>query len=277
LEVRYTPDSESYKKMNSDELRKYFLIDNLFIPGEIELVYTDVDRAIIGSVVPTNSPLKLMGSKKELASEYFAERREVGIMNIGAVGKIKAGKDEYIIQNKEALYIGRGTKEIEFFSNDQSNPAKFYIISYPAHKELPSKSIKLGEAESVSLGQLENSNKRTIHKFILPSKLETCQLVMGLTELEQGNVWNTLPPHSHQRRTEIYMYFNLKEDSVVFHFMGEAKETRHIVVRNQQIVISPSYSIHSGVGSQNYSFIWAMGGENQEFDDMDWVSINEIQ
>ena len=277
MEVRYTPDSESYKKMNSDELRKYFLIDNLFIPGEIELVYTDVDRAIIGSVVPTNSPLKLMGSKKELASEYFAERREVGIINIGAVGKIKAGKDEYIIQNKEALYIGRGTKEIEFFSNDQSNPAKFYIISYPAHKELPSKSIKLGEAESVSLGQLENSNKRTIHKFILPSKLETCQLVMGLTELEQGNVWNTLPPHSHQRRTEIYMYFNLKEDSVVFHFMGEAKETRHIVVRNQQVVISPSYSIHSGVGSQNYSFIWAMGGENQEFDDMDWVSINEIQ
>ena len=277
MEVRYTPDSESYKKMNSDELRKYFLIDNLFIPGEIELVYTDVDRAIIGSVVPTNSPLKLMGSKKELASEYFAERREVGIINIGAVGKIKAGKDEYIIQNKEALYIGRGTKEIEFFSNDQSNPAKFYIISYPAHKELPCKSIKLGEAESVSLGQLENSNKRTIHKFILPSKLETCQLVMGLTELEQGNVWNTLPPHSHQRRTEIYMYFNLKEDSVVFHFMGEAKETRHIVVRNQQVVISPSYSIHSGVGSQNYSFIWAMGGENQEFDDMDWVSINEIQ
>jgi 4-deoxy-L-threo-5-hexosulose-uronate ketol-isomerase len=277
LEVRYTPDSESYKKMNSDDLRKYFLIDNLFHAGEINLVYTDVDRAIIGSAIPTKSPLKLMGSKKELASEYFAERREIGIINIGAAGKIKTDKDEYILQNKEALYIGRGTKEIEFYSNNKSNPAKYYLISYPAHKKLPCKLIKFNEAESVSLGLQENSNKRTIHKFILPSKLETCQLVMGLTELEPGNVWNTLPPHSHQRRTEIYMYFNLEEDSVVFHFMGEAKETRHLVIRNQQVVISPSYSIHSGVGSQNYSFIWAMGGENQEFDDMDWISLNEIQ
>jgi 4-deoxy-L-threo-5-hexosulose-uronate ketol-isomerase len=277
LEVRYTPDSESYKKLNSDELRKYFLIDNLFKPGEIGLIYTDVDRAIIGTAIPVKNSLKLMGSKKELASEYFAERREIGIINIGGSGKIKADKNDYLLKNKEALYIGRGTKEIEFFSEDASLPAKFYLISYPAHKELPCKQIKFNEAESINLGQQENSNKRTIHKFILPSKMETCQLVMGLTELEPGNVWNTLPPHSHQRRTEIYMYFNLKEDSVVFHLMGEARETRHLVIRNQQVVISPSYSIHSGVGSQNYSFIWAMGGENQEFDDMDWISINEIQ
>ena len=277
MEIRYTPDSESYKKMNSDELKKYFLIDTLFTTGKIELVYTDVDRAIIGSAVPAENSLKLMGSKKELASEYFAERREIGIINIGGSGKIKADKKEFTLQNREALYIGRGTKEIEFFSNDISLPAKFYLISYPAHKELPCKQIKFSEAESVKLGQPENSNLRTIHKFILPSKVETCQLVMGLTELEQGSVWNTLPPHSHQRRTEIYMYFNLKENSVVFHLMGEAKETRHLVIRNEQVVISPSYSIHSGVGSQNYSFIWAMGGENQEFDDMDWISINEIQ
>jgi 4-deoxy-L-threo-5-hexosulose-uronate ketol-isomerase len=277
LEVRYTPDSESYKKMNSDELRKYFLIDSLFTAGKLELVYTDVDRAIIGSAVPLQNSLKLLGSKKELASEYFAERREIGIINIGGSGKVKADKNEFFLQNREALYIGRGTKEIEFYSDASDHPAKYYLISYPAHKELPSKQIKFNEAESVKLGQLENSNQRTIYKFILPSKLETCQLVMGLTELETGNVWNTLPPHSHQRRTEIYMYFNLKDDSVVFHLMGEAKETRHLVIRNEQVVISPSYSIHSGVGSQNYSFIWAMGGENQEFDDMDWISINEIQ
>jgi 4-deoxy-L-threo-5-hexosulose-uronate ketol-isomerase len=277
LEVRYTPDSESYKKMNSSELRKYFLINNLFTPDKIEMVYTDVDRAIVGSAVPIKNNLKLLGSKKELATEYFTERREIGIINIGGTGKIKTEKEEYVLDNKEALYIGRGTKEIEFSSSNSANPSKFYFVSYPAHKELPSKLIRFNESESVILGKLENANKRTIHKYILPSKVETCQIVMGLTELESGSVWNTFPPHNHQRRTEIYMYFNLEDDSVVLHLMGEAEETRHLIIRNQQAVISPSYSVHSGVGSQNYSFIWAMGGENQEFDDMDWIEISQIQ
>jgi 4-deoxy-L-threo-5-hexosulose-uronate ketol-isomerase len=277
LEVRYTPDSVGYQRMTSEELKKYFLIDNLFTPGKIELVYTDVDRAIVGSALPMKENLKLLSSKKELAAEYFTERREIGIINIGGTGKIKADNVEFLLNCKEALYIGRGTKEIEFSSNNSEEPAKFYLVSYPAHKSYPCKHIKFQDAESVTLGNPGNANVRTINKFILPSKLETCQLVMGLTELAPGSVWNTFPPHSHQRRTEIYLYFNIHEDAVVFHFLGEYDETRHLAIRNQQAVISPSYSIHSGVGSNNYSFIWAMGGENQDFDDMDGIDIKKIQ
>lgn len=277
MEIRYTPDPESFKMMDTEELRESFLIDNFFNKGKIELIYTDVDRAIIGSAVPLKEPLKLKSSKKELASEYFTERREIGVINIGGAGKIKADKNEFLLAKKEALYIGRGTKDIEFKSNNPEEPAKFYLVSYPAHKSYPCKQIKFHEAESVTLGNPENANVRTINKFILPSKLETCQLVMGLTELAPGSVWNTFPPHNHQRRTEIYLYFNMQEDSLVFHLLGEFSETRHLVIRNQQAVISPSYSIHSGVGTRNYSFIWAMGGENQDFDDMDWIEVNKLQ
>jgi 4-deoxy-L-threo-5-hexosulose-uronate ketol-isomerase len=277
MEVRYTYNPDYYKKMNSEELRNNFLVESLFRPGELNLVYTDVDRSIIGSAIPLNNELALTGSKKETASEYFLERREAGIINIGPKGLVKVDGIEYILENKDCIYIGKGAKEIKLKSDDKNNPSRFYIVSYPAHKEFPVKRVKYADAEKQVLGAAENSNKRVINKYILPGKVESCQLVMGLTELESGSVWNTFPPHTHQRRTEIYLYFNLNEDSMVFHFMGEENETRHIIVRNNQAVISPSFSIHSGVGSSNYSFIWGMGGENQVFDDMDWLSLKDIK
>jgi 4-deoxy-L-threo-5-hexosulose-uronate ketol-isomerase len=277
LEIRYTYNPDYYKGMNSEELRNNFLVDSLFKSGELNLTYTDVDRSIIGSAVPLNNELSLVGSKKETASDYFAERREVGIINIGSSGSIIVDNNVYQLESKDCLYIGKGAKEIKFKSKDPASPSLFYIVSYPAHKEYPVKLIRYSDSEKQYLGSIENCNKRVINKYILPGKVESCQLVMGLTEIESGSVWNTFPPHTHQRRTEIYLYFNIKEDAMVFHFMGEVNETRHIIVRNKQAVISPSFSIHSGVGSSNYSFIWGMGGENQVFDDMDWLNLKNIK
>jgi 4-deoxy-L-threo-5-hexosulose-uronate ketol-isomerase len=277
MEVRYTYNPDYYKKMSSEELRKNFLVDSLFKPDELTLIYTDVDRSIIGSAVPVDNILDLKGSKKETASEYFLERREAGIINIGNTGTVAVDGIKYVLQNKDCLYIGKGAKEIKFSSDDKANPASFYISSYPAHTEYPVKLVKYEDAVKQSLGSSANCNKRVINKYILPGNVESCQLVMGLTELESGSVWNTFPPHTHQRRTEIYLYFDIKENSMVFHFMGEENETRHILIRNKQAVISPSFSIHSGVGTSNYSFIWGMGGENQVFDDMDSLNLENIR
>jgi 4-deoxy-L-threo-5-hexosulose-uronate ketol-isomerase len=277
VEVRYTYNPDYYKKMSSEELRQNFLVDTIFKPGELSLIYTDVDRSIIGSAVPTDNSLDLKGSKKETASVFFLERREAGIINIGSKGSVIVDGFEYILENKDCLYIGKGAKEIKFNSSDSQNPARFYISSYPAHKEYPTKLVKYVDAVKQSLGSVENCNKRVINKYILPGNVESCQLVMGLTELETGSVWNTFPPHTHQRRTEIYLYFDMKDESMVFHFMGEENATRHIIVRNYQAVISPSFSIHSGVGSASYSFIWGMGGENQVFDDMDSLNLKNIR
>lgn len=277
MEVRYTYNPDYYKGMSSEELRNNFLVESLFKPGEMNLIYTDVDRSIIGSAVPMAKELSLVGSKKETASEYFAERREVGIINIGAKGSIKVDGILYALGNKDCLYIGKGAKEIKLHSDNPADPSLYYIVSYPAHKELPVKLIRKSDAIKQALGSIEQCNKRVINKYILPEKVESCQLVMGLTEIESGSVWNTFPPHTHQRRTEIYLYFNIKNDSLVFHFMGEEGDTRHIVVRDKQAVISPSFSIHSGVGTSNYSFIWGMGGENQVFDDMDNVNLKNIK
>jgi 4-deoxy-L-threo-5-hexosulose-uronate ketol-isomerase len=277
MEVKYFPDPEGYKRLTTGELRKIFLIEKLFTNGEIDMVYSSVDRAITGSAVPGGSGLKLTSSKKEMASEYFTERREVGIINIGEEGSIIADGKKYIMNNKDGLYIGRGTREIEFLSTNKDKPALFYFSSYPAHKEYPVAHLKFSGAEPAKLGSLKTANQRTIYKYIHPKGIKSCQLVMGLTELEEGSTWNTMPVHTHQRRSEVYMYFNLDDDSCLFHFMGTPDETRHIVIRNMQAVISPSYSIHSGVGTQNYSFIWSMGGENQDFDDMDWVQMKEIK
>ena len=277
MEVRYSPDHIGIKRMTTGELRKTFLIDSLFVPGKVEMVYSDIDRSITGSAVPLENPLKLLASKKEMASEFFAERREIGIINIGGAGKINVDGKTYSMELKDGLYIGRGTKEIEFESSNPKLPAKFYFSSYPAHKEYPCVQIKFGETQQNKLGSEKNANKRTIYKYIHEKGVRSCQLVMGLTELEEGSNWNTMPVHTHQRRSEVYMYFNLSEDSCLFHFIGEPDETRHIVVRNGQAVFSPSYSIHSGVGTQNYSFIWSMGGENQDFDDMDWVEMKDLK
>ena len=277
MEVRYSPDPANFKKMASEELRKAFLIDSLFQQGKVEMVYSDIDRSITGSAVPVENGLKLIASKKEMAADYFTDRREVGIINIGDKGFINVDGAKNTMEHKDCLYIGRGAKEIEFLSSDPAKPAMFYFSSYPAHKEYPAKHLKFSDAEPARLGSVKNANKRTIYKYIHEKNVKSCQLVMGLTELEEGSNWNTMPVHTHQRRSEIYMYFNLSEDSCVFHFLGEPDETRHIVVRNGQAVLSPSYSIHSGVGTQNYSFIWSMGGENQDFDDMDWVKMENLK
>jgi len=276
MEIRFTTDNTSYKKMTTEELKKLFLIDKLFHENEVYMLYSDVDRSITGSTVPTNDKLKLLSSTKEMAAEYFLQRREIGIINIGGDGLITADEKVFSLAYKDALYIGKGTKEIDFASIRPEQPAKFYFVSYPAHMEYPTVHRKFSEAESVQLGSQKDANKRTIYKYIHPNGIKSCQLVMGLTELDEGNVWNTMPVHTHQRRSEVYMYFNMKEDAVVLHVFGEPNETRHFILRNGQAVISPSWSVHSGVATQNYSFIWGMGGENQDFDDMDWVPMNEL-
>jgi len=277
MEVRYSPDKEGFKKFSTKELRKSFLIENLFVKNKIPMVYSEIDRSITGSAVPVGKALKLTASKKEMAADYFAQRREIGIINIGGKGTITIDKKKYSMNNIDAIYIGRGSKNISFQSTNSKKPAMFYFVSYPAHTEYPTKQVKLENAESVNLGSVKDSNKRTIHKYILPGKVDTCQLVMGLTMLEEGSVWNTMPAHTHQRRSEVYMYFGLRKDSIVVHMLGEAEETRHVIVRDKQAVLSTSWSMHAGAGTQNYSFIWAMGGENQEFDDMDWIPTEKLK
>ncbi|MGB2866820.1 MAG: 5-dehydro-4-deoxy-D-glucuronate isomerase, partial [Bacteroidota bacterium] len=258
MEVRYTTDPRTFDRFTSDEVRNMFLVDKLFEAGKIFMMYSDVDRSITGSAVPTAGALKLQSSKKEMAADYFCERRELGIFNIGGEGMVKADGKEYPMARKDGLYVGRGTKEVEFSSLDKKKPAEFYFVSYPAHENLPTVHAKIASVEHSKLGEAKDANKRTINKFIHPKGMKSCQLVMGLTELEEGSVWNTMPVHTHMRRSEIYMYFDLADNAVLFHFMGEPNKTRHIVLRNKQAVISPSWSIHSGVATQNYSFIWAM-------------------
>ena len=276
MDVRCSTDPKGFRSMSTEELRKSFLIENLFVPGEIPMVYSDIDRSITGSAVPANAPLKLLGTKKEMAAEYFAERRELGVINIGAEGIVRVDGKEYPMAYKDALYIGRGVKEIVFSSRESDKPAMFYFVSYPAHKEFPTTHAKFSDAEPVRLGSVKDANKRTIYKYIHPNGIKSCQLVMGLTELEEGSVWNTMPPHTHQRRSEVYMYFNLDPNAMVIHLMGQPEETRHIIMRNRQAVLNPSWSIHAGGGTQNYTFIWAMGGENQVFDHMDGVTVKDL-
>lgn len=276
MEMRYVPDPVRYRRMDSSELREAFLIHGLFLPGAISLFYFDVDRMIVGSVVPGREPLRL-DAPKALSCSFFTERREIGVLNIGGKGKISADGKIYELENKDALYIGKGVREIVFFSEDPKTPAKFYLLSYPAHQAFPTQKIKRTEADSVHLGKPELANERTIHKLIHPGKLPTAQIVMGFTELKSGSVWNTMPPHLHGRRMEVYLYFDMDQNTRVFHFMGLPEETRHLVVANEQAVISPSWSIHSGVGTGPYRFCWGMGGENQDFDDLDSIPMEVLR
>ncbi len=277
MEVRYSPDMNGFKRMTTEELRSSFLIDNLFRVNEVPMVYSDIDRSITGSAVPSGKRLRLTASKKEMAADYFCERREAGIINIGSRGSVFVDGREYLMENKDGLYIGRGAKEVEFSGEDPASPPKFYFVSYPAHKKYPAKKISFAEATERKLGSAADANKRIIHQYIHPGTMETCQLVMGLTELEEGSVWNTMPAHTHQRRSEVYMYFNIGPESFVVHLNGTHDETRHIIIRNEQAVLSASWSLHSGCGTKNYSFIWAMGGENQVFDDMDHIPMTELK
>jgi len=270
MQVRNPISPNEAKKFDTAQTREAFLIEDLFKTGEVSMTYSHIDRIISGGAVPSDKPLKLEAGK-EIGAEFFLERRELGVINIGAAGSISVDGKEYKLDTRDGMYIGKGAVEITMASVDPDNHAKFYFLSAPAHAHYPTKKISLSEAKQVHLGDRSESNVRTIHQYIHPAVLETCQLVMGMTILEKENVWNTMPAHTHDRRMEVYLYFNLPEDAVVFHYMGEPEETRHIVVRNEQAVISPSWSIHSGVGTTNYTFIWGMVGENQTFNDMDHV------
>jgi 4-deoxy-L-threo-5-hexosulose-uronate ketol-isomerase len=276
MEVRYSPDEKGFKRMTTEELREKFII-TLFEKDKIPMVYSDIDRSITASAVPVKKQLELKASKKEMAAKYFTERREVGVINIGGKGSILVDGKTYKMDYKDCLYIGKGTKKIIFKSNSHKTPAKYYIVSYPAHTEYPTTHAKSTDATPVKMGSLETSNKRVINKYIYPGGIASCQLVMGLTELETGSVWNTMPAHTHQRRSEVYMYFNLGKDDFVTHLMGKPDETRHVIIRDGEAVLSTSWSIHSGCGNKNYSFIWGMGGENQDFDDMDFIATKDMK
>ncbi len=276
MDVRYTTNPNGVRALSTKELRTLYVIDTLFVPGTTPMVYSDIDRSITGSAVPLDAPLRLLSSKQEMAADYFAERREIGVMNIGGAGSIAVDGKTYALSNRDALYIGRGAKEIVFSSAKAAHPAKFYFVSYPAHKEYPTTHATKSDAEAQHLGGPESANDRVIYRYIHARGVRSCQLVMGLTELAKGSVWNTVPPHTHQRRSEVYMYFDLDPDSFVVHLMGRPDETRHLIVRNEQAVLSPVWSIHAGGGTKNYSFIWAMGGENQVFEDMDGVGMKDL-
>lgn len=286
MELRTAASPKDVKHYTTERLREEFLIPRLFFENDIKLVYSHIDRIITGGAMPVDQDLKLEAGA-ELRAEYFNQRRELGVINIGGAGKITVDGKVYHVGNKEGMYIGMGKKEITFASEDSANPAKFYLNSAPAHMTYPTVLIKpegepdedvviVKDENKVELGSLEDSNHRTICKYILPGQVESCQLEMGMTKLEPGSVWNTMPSHTHDRRMEVYMYFELPEDAFVMHFMGEPQETRHIVIRNEQAVISPSWSIHSGGGSKNYTFIWGMVGENQDFDDMDPIRMQDL-
>ena len=275
MDVRYVADPIRFPRMDTAEIRESFLIEKLFEEDKLYLLYCDVDRAIVGSAVPVKQKLSLTSST-ELAAEYFCERREIGVLNIGGNGAVSVDNQIFRMENKDGLYIGKGAKEILFSSEEATKPAAFYLVSFPAHAGYPHRQARLIDAEAVQLGSVEAANRRTIYKYIHPRGIHSCQVVMGFTVLESGSVWNTMPPHTHERRMEVYLYFDMAKDTRVFHLMGTAKETRHIVVANRQAVISPSWSIHSGVGTSAYTFCWGMGGENQTFEDMDNLEISAL-
>ncbi len=276
MELRTASGPRDVKHYDTSRLREEFLIDSLFQPDEIKLVYSHIDRIITGSAVPVAGPLTLSGGS-ELHTAHFLDRRELGVINIGGEGAVTVDGARFALRSRDGLYVGMGAKEVRFESTDAVSPAKFYLNSAPAHRTCPTVLIRPEDCQKVELGTLEESNHRTICKYILPGQVESCQLVMGMTSLMPGSVWNTMPCHTHDRRMEVYLYFDMPENAVVFHYMGEPAETRHIVMRNQQAVISPSWSIHSASGTRAYTFIWGMVGENQAFDDMDPVAMQALR
>ncbi|UCF99536.1 MAG: 5-dehydro-4-deoxy-D-glucuronate isomerase [Spirochaetaceae bacterium] len=270
MDIRHAVHPEQARTFDTEELRKSFLIQELFSPGKIRLVYSYYDRLIVGGIQPA-SPLKLEVDERIIGSKYLLERREMGIINIGGEGIIKVDGSDYTLGNKDALYIGAGVQNVTLTSANENQPAKYYLLCAPAHQNYPTTKISMQESEPLHLGSDEQSNRRTIYKFIHPDGVRSCQLVMGLTILAPKNVWNTMPTHTHERRIEAYFYFDFPKDDVVVHLMGQPSETRHLILRSEEAVLSPSWSIHSGVGTRNYSFIWGMAGENQAFTDMDDV------
>jgi len=276
MEAREYVNSAYAKGLDTQGLRNAFLVEKVFEAGKMTAVYSHVDRMILGGIMPTTDAVALPVSK-ELGTDYFLARREMGLINIGCAGVIEVDGVAYEVGAREAMYLSMGSKDVRLRSKDSANPAKFYFNSAPAHRACRTRVVRFEEAQHVALGSEAECNKRVIHQYIHPAVLESCQLVMGMTVFSEGSVWNTMPVHTHERRMEVYFYFDMPEDRVVFHFMGKPEETRHIVVRNEQAVISPSWSIHAGVGTGKYTFIWGMAGENQTFGDMDSVSMAALR
>jgi 4-deoxy-L-threo-5-hexosulose-uronate ketol-isomerase len=269
-------DAVRYEMMDTEELRDTFLMEELFQPGEIEFAYVDLDRTVVGSAVPTVEALKLE-TDEDLRADYFLERREMGVLNVGGAGSVVVDGTTYELAKLDCLYIGRGSKEVSFASAESDAPANFYLLSYPAHKEYPTSMVKFADLKPVELGSLETCNKRKIYKAIFKDGLQSCQLVMGFTLLESGSNWNTMPPHTHMRRSEVYFYFDIDPAHRVLHLMGPPDATSHLIVADKEVVVSPGWSIHAGVGTKNYAFCWGMGGENQVYDDMDPVTIADLR
>jgi 4-deoxy-L-threo-5-hexosulose-uronate ketol-isomerase len=262
--------------MDTEELRETFLIEELFQPGEIEFAYVDLDRTVIGSAVPTAEALKLE-TDPDLRADYFLERRELGVLNVGGKGSVVVDGKTFELDKLDCLYVGRGSKDVSFASADAKAPANFYLLSYPAHKEFPTAMVKFADLKPVELGSLETCNKRRIYKAIFKDGIKSCQLVMGFTLLEPGSNWNTMPPHTHMRRSEVYFYFDVDPAHRVLHLMGPPDATSHLIVADKEVVVSPGWSIHAGVGTKNYTFCWGMGGENQDYGDMDGVTIADLR
>ena len=271
-----TSSIDAYPRFTTEQLRSSYLIDNLFETSKLQLTYTDLDRAIVGSAVPTNEALTLEAGD-QLRAEYFCERRELGVINLGQTGTITVDGTSYTLKNRECLYIGRGSKEINFTSESAESPASYYLLSYPAHADYPTTHACIQDANKLELGSKEEANERHLYQYIHENGIQSCQLVMGFTDLQQGRVWNTMPPHTHDRRSELYCYFDIATGHQVAHFMGAPQESRALWMGEKDIALSPSWSIHSGSGTGSYSFVWGMGGENQRFDDMDGFPITELR
>jgi len=276
ISVRQASHPEAVRRFDTEELRRNFLIERIFAPDAIPLTYSHVDRMVIGGAMPVERELRLE-SATAIGSPGFLDRRELGIVNIGGPGRVTADGETHHLDPRDALYVATGTKDVRFASADAKRPARFYMVSLPAHARMETVRIRLQQARRIDLGAAQNSNERTINQLIHPDICRSCQLVLGLTELKGNSLWNTMPGHTHDRRSEVYFYFGLDPAARVFHFMGEPQETRHIVIANEQAVISPGWSLHSGVGTAPYSFVWAMGGDNQDFADMDMVPVEAMR
>ena len=280
MDIRYSTGPNDVKRYTTEELRKEFLIQNLYQPDSVQAVYSHVDRMVVLGIMPVKETVPIdkgIDVWGNFGTNYFLERREAGVFNLGGPGVITADEESFELGFEDCLYITKGTKSVTFASKDAANPARFYLVSAPAHKACKTTFLSFADANKRPCGAEETANKRVINQFIHPDVLETCQLSMGLTQLAEGSVWNTMPAHTHERRMEVYTYFNIPEGNVVFHMMGQGQETRHIVMQNYDAVISPSWSIHAGCGTAAYTFIWAMGGENQAFDDMDNIAITDMR
>lgn len=275
MSMHYLPGPNETRRMDTAELRDRFLLRDLFVPGAVTLRFVELDRVVIGAAVPTDGPLTL-DAPAEMASEFFAERRELGVLNVGGAGSVTVDGQRHAMAFRDGLYVGRGSRDVTFESDDAASPARFYLVSYPAHAAYPTTHVAQSEAEATELGSVATANRRILRKYFHPNGVQTAQLVMGVTELQEGSVWNTMPAHTHARRTEVYLYFGVPRDAVVMHLMGEPEETRHLVVRDEEVALSPGWSIHSGCGTAAYTFCWAMGGENQVFADMQGVPMDAL-